>query len=270
MPLQRDHGILPNAGVLLLCLIIADLADYEGVANHMTPFCRSNRPISVGPDLDQVKKALLRPLPGLRAQLDMAIRPATGKIRRPEERRVGAVLILLYPSNGELTFPLTRRTETVENHKGQISLPGGAREPEDASLSDTALRETKEELGVEPRRVELLGRLSSLYIPPSNYCIHPRVGYTPVRPDFRPDPREVAEILEMSVSHLLNPASREEEVWTLRGRRVTVPFYRLGPHKVWGATAMVLHEFETILRAEITGIEEAISGGYGPISVTRR
>ena len=206
----------------------------------------------VQPTLEQVRRALQRPLPGLSAQLVMGVRRImTERIRPPEERRVGAVLILLYPLNDRLHLPLTRRTETVEYHKGQISLPGGAREPEDTSLADAAMRETEEELGVAPQQVEVLGRLSSLYIPPSNYCIHPLLGHTAVRPQFKPDSREVAEVLEMSLTHLLDMSSHEEEVWTVRGERVTVPFYRLGPNKVWGATAMVLHELETILRAEM-------------------
>ena len=196
--------------------------------------------------------ALRRRLPGLPEQLLMGVRPImTQRIHPPEERRVGAVLVLLYPLGGELHLPLTRRTETVEYHKGQISMPGGAREPQDASLADAALRETQEELGVDPERVEILGRLSSLYIPPSNYCIHPRVGYTKARPEFEPDPREVAEVLEMPLSVLLDPSSHEEETWTLRGRQVTVPFYRFGPNKIWGATAMVLREFEGILRDQM-------------------
>ena len=220
----------------------------------------SKGPTHDGPNLDQIKTALRRPLPGLRAQLGMGVRDITGNIRPPGERRVGAVLVLLYPLNGEICFPLTLRTETVEDHKGQVSLPGGAREPGDLSFSDTALRETREELGVDPQRVEILGRLSSLYIPPSNYCVHPRVGYTPVCPEFETNPEEVAEVLEMPLSHLLDPSSHQEEIRTLRGRRFTVPFYRLGPNKIWGATAMVLHEFETILRAEMTHLEDVGDG----------
>jgi 8-oxo-dGTP pyrophosphatase MutT (NUDIX family) len=158
------------------------------------------------------------------------------------------VLILLYPIEGRLTLPLTRRTETVADHKGQISLPGGAHEAGDESLEWTALRETEEELGVAPRSLEVLGALTALYIPLSGYRIYPYVASCPARPTFCPDPIEVAELLEVPLATLLDPTARREEEWKLRGKSVRVPFFQVGVHKVWGATAMVLSELATLLR----------------------
>jgi 8-oxo-dGTP pyrophosphatase MutT (NUDIX family) len=135
----------------------------------------------------------------------------------------------------------------VASHKGQISLPGGAREPGDRTLLDTALREAKEELGISAEKAEILGSLTSLYIPGSDYCIRPYVAYVSSRPELHPDPFEVAESIEMPLRLLLDPATRQEEMRELRGAQVVVPFYRLGAHKVWGATAMVLGEFEILL-----------------------
>ena len=200
--------------------------------------------------LNDVRRALSRPRPELEALLRMATQPRPGGAGLPlgHSPKQGGVLLLLYPIDSCLRLVLTRRTEQVTHHKGQISLPGGAREPGDHSLLETALRETREELGIRTDQLQVLGPLTSLYIPPSNYCIQPYVAYADTRPDFCPEPTEVEELLEMSLNHLLDPATREEEVWRLRGHPVVVPFYRLGEHKIWGATALVLSEFEVMLR----------------------
>ncbi len=200
------------------------------------------------PGLADIRQALSSPLPGQAAQKRMSTQPRFGLEARPpgHQPRQGSVLILLYPKDGHLHFPLTRRTEKVEEHKGQISLPGGAREG-DEPLEWTALRETYEELGVDPQSVEVLGALTPLYIFPSDYCITPYVAARPDRPTFVPDPVEVAEVLEIPLLTLLDPAIRREEEWILHGIITRVPFYQIGEHKVWGATAMVLSEFAAML-----------------------
>src|SRR5512136_1100326 len=122
--------------------------------------------------IDDVRRALTRPLPGLEAQARMAPPYRKGdidKMLNPPACRQAGVLVLLYPLDGRLCFPLTRRPDSVEFHKGQISLPGGSQE-EGESLGQTALREAQEEIGVDAARVELIGRLSRLYVPPSNFC----------------------------------------------------------------------------------------------------
>jgi 8-oxo-dGTP pyrophosphatase MutT (NUDIX family) len=200
------------------------------------------------PSLAAIRQALSRPLPGRVAQMRMSTRPRAGlEVRPPGHRpRQGGVLFLLYPKDGHLHFPLTRRTETLGDHKGQISLPGGAREG-DEPLEWTALRETHEELGVDPLSVTVLGGLTPLYIFHSDYCITPYVAARPTRPTFVPDPVEVAELLEVPLLTLLDPAIRREEEWVLHETLTRVPFYQIGEHKVWGATAMVLSEFEAVL-----------------------
>ncbi len=204
-----------------------------------------------GPTLQEVRHALSRPLPGLDAQLKMAPQPRPGwdpDFTLPSNCREGGVLILLYPRAGLLHFVLTRRTETVRSHKGQISLPGGARE-EGELLVQTALRETREELGVPPDGTEVMGRLSPLYTPPSNYCIHPFVAHRPSVPTFCPDPLEVAEVLEVPLGLLLDPSIRRVEYWPdsrfEAPRRV--PFFEVHGQVVWGATAMILSELITLL-----------------------
>jgi 8-oxo-dGTP pyrophosphatase MutT (NUDIX family) len=114
-------------------------------------------------------------------------------------------------------------------------------------LEWTALRETHEELGVDPRSVKVLGGLTPLYIFHSDYCITPYVAARPARPAFVPDPVEVAEVLEVPLLTLLDPAIRREEEWVLHETITRVPFYQMGEHKVWGATAMVLSEFAAVL-----------------------
>jgi 8-oxo-dGTP pyrophosphatase MutT (NUDIX family) len=160
------------------------------------------------------------------------------------------VLLLLYPQDDQLFFVLTRRTDTLNNHQGQISLPGGSQEPGE-TLPDTAVRETNEELGIHLDGAELLGRLASLYIPPSDFEIHPFVAHLPTRPDFAPSPAEVAELIKVPLDSLLDTHIFRVETWTIRGVKVEVPFYLIEGHKIWGATAMVLSEMEQRLRTEM-------------------
>jgi 8-oxo-dGTP pyrophosphatase MutT (NUDIX family) len=212
--------------------------------------------------IEAVKHALQAPLPGLEAQRRMATRPRTSPdaLQQGRPPRLGAVLILLYPFEGQLCLPLTRRTERVETHKGQISLPGGGFDEGDASFWHTALREAHEELAVDAGQVEYIAALSPLYIPPSNFDVHPFIGYIPSRPAFVPYPDEVAELIEMPLQTLLDPAAKVEETWTWRGREMQVPFYRYQQHVIWGATAMILSEFEALLAAELGMVLHDTSG----------
>ena len=196
-----------------------------------------------------VERALSASLIGFSAQQRMVTRPRGKPGRRP--RRAGAVLIAIYPFEGELVFPLTLRTDRVADHRGQISLPGGQREDGDASYQETALRETREELGIEPARVRLLGPLTHLYIPPSSFDVYPFVGYLDRCPNFIPDPHEVAEVIVMPVNALLDPAHKGELTWQREGKDTVVPHYSFQGHVIWGATAMILCELETRIRDAI-------------------
>lgn len=162
-----------------------------------------------------------------------------------------AVLLLFYPhttySDSELHLVLTRRTEYPGVHSGQISLPGG-RQEDGETLQATALREAHEEVGVSPQELQVIGKLSMLYTPPSNFCIQPFIAFSPARPEFELEAKEVAELIETPLSLLLNPKTRRQEIWHFPNygdRRV--PFYDIFGHKVWGATAMILSEFLTLL-----------------------
>ena len=161
---------------------------------------------------------------------------------KPEEYRDGAVLALFWPGEEGLTLTLTRRTDRVEHHRGQIAFPGGKRE-DGESLVETALRETEEEVGIDPASIEILGELPPLAIPVSGFLVHPFVGYTNKRPTYRIDPTEVAGVIEAPLELLLSDGARGEREWEFRGKTVMVPIYDLpdvNPPPLWGATAMML------------------------------
>jgi 8-oxo-dGTP pyrophosphatase MutT (NUDIX family) len=162
--------------------------------------------------------------------------------------RQGGVLIVLYLQDGQNNLVLTRRRDDLQSHAGQISFPGGQRE-DGESLQATAIREAQEEIGIKPSNLSILGHLECMYIPPTDYEVYPFVAWHTGRPQFRAQVEEVAEILEVPLGHLLDPDNHYEELWEIRGFLVQVPYYLVGPHKVWGATAMILSEFLERLRA---------------------
>ena len=158
-------------------------------------------------------------------------------------------MVLLYPHKVPLSLylPFTRRTQTVTTHRGQISWPGGAREG-DESPTETALRETEEELGIVPDTVEVLGMLTPLHTGGSGFLITPVVGWATSRPTFQPDPCEVAEVLEVPLTQLRAPGVIRRDTWTLRGQRTLVPYYQPRPDiAIWGATSMILSEFLAVI-----------------------
>jgi 8-oxo-dGTP pyrophosphatase MutT (NUDIX family) len=200
--------------------------------------------------VNMIEAALHKHLPGVKAQLRMAPRPGSLKLPTPQSTpRKSGVLILLFPSKetGELCFVLTRRTESVSDHKGQISLPGGAVDPDDQSIAHTALREACEEIGVCTDTMRIIGPLTPIYIPPSDFCVQPYVAYMSQSPQFLPQPEEVAEILEVPLPYLLDERNVVVEEWLLDDEVKQVPFFNIYGHKVWGATAVVLSEFAAIL-----------------------
>ncbi len=201
-----------------------------------------------------LQERLRAPLPGRAAQARMAPQPRPGwdQNMQPPSPRHGGVLVLLYPhldDTGQQAWhlPLILRATYPGVHSGQVSFPGGGQDPSDPDLTATALREAYEEIGVPPQDVQVLGRLSDLYILPSNFMVHPTVGWVSHRPNFRIDPYEVAQLLETPLAALRDPINRHEEEWQLRDRRARVPFFHIHGQTIWGATAMILSEFLALL-----------------------
>jgi len=198
-----------------------------------------------------IEAILNLPLPGYKVQkrMEPSIRADLSGSTEPNfATRDSAVLILLYPFAQRLHFVLIKRQIYEGPHSGQVSLPGGKFEDIDLTLDSTALRETYEEVGVEPGKVRILGKLTELYVPVSNLMVYPYVGYTSQKPEFMPNLQEVEYVIEVGVSDLLAEANKSVKVITSHGRPLTAPFYQLRGEMVWGTTAMILAEFEEILR----------------------
>ncbi len=178
----------------------------------------------------------------LMAPMNRGFRRSPNRVGTP---RQAGVLLLLYPQQERLTFALTVRSPDLNAHAGQVSLPGGSIEPVDGGLTErTALRETCEEIGVCEQQIQIIGKLTTLYIDVSDFEMHPYVGLLSARPTFTLDAVEVASLLEVPVSALFVPEFKKREQWSLNGMHLDVPFYALAGETVWGATAIVLSEFE--------------------------
>jgi len=184
-------------------------------------------------------------------------------VEAPPDSRPAAVLALLFHDQGADRLLLTRRTDTVEHHKGQISFPGGRVDAADAGLSATALRETWEEVGVRPEDVELFGRLDDV-ITTSNYLVAPYVGVLLRAPyEFVPSEIEVAEVLAPPVAHLLDAANLVMETREVNGEMRLTPAYYWEGHHIWGATARMLQEFLALLGVVPDRLEAIRAHIYG-------
>lgn len=162
--------------------------------------------------------------------------------------RESAVLATLYPKNGVLHTLLMLRPTYDGVHSAQVSFPGGKREDIDASLQETALREFTEETGAAPA-FTVLGPLTEVYIPPSRLLVTPFVAYTEDLGALRPDPREVAALIETPLDTLLRDdiLKRRDQYIAILGRTAEVPYFEVEGHVVWGATAMMIAELRELL-----------------------
>lgn len=203
--------------------------------------------------IDELKQKLQQPLPGVKSHLKMAPKNrledlSTFNITPPLVRK-SAVLILLFPDNGKLKTVFIKRSEYEGVHSGQISFPGGKFENTDSTFEATALRETNEEIGVEPDNIEIIGQLTDFYIPPSNFLVKVFVGYTTKKPEYIPDKKEVQSILEVDIDEFYdsNNIAEKEFYSTSRKTAVFAPHYLVNGLEIWGATAMILSELLDVL-----------------------
>lgn len=202
-----------------------------------------------GPRLRRrIEAALTGELPGPGAQRRMSPRPRHGWVpgRIPPGLREAAALLLVYERYRQPHVLLTRRRDHLSAHAGQISLPGGALEKGESTV-EAALRESQEEVGLEPARVEVLGTLTPLHIPASGFLLHVHVGAAGQIGALSPSDEEVAQVLEVPLEDLATPERLEVEEWELARESTRVPFFRVEGLKVWGATAMILAEFLALL-----------------------
>lgn len=201
--------------------------------------------------IELLRKRLKEPLPGREAQIKMAPKPIDERrfkenpIRPP---RLGGVMVLLYPDEQGIHIPLMKRPEYDGAHSGQVSFPGGKLENVDTDLIDTALRETHEEIGVPKEQIEVIGNLSELFIIASNFKVLPTVGVIREKPNFIPDPIEVADVLPMAINVLNDYSIRSVKEMRFPPYSIFSPYFDVRGEVVWGATAMMLSELAELVR----------------------
>ena len=199
--------------------------------------------------IEKLSSRLKKPLPGQDAHDKMASESRLKlKMPSPNERtRESAVLILFYPSENQISIPLILRPQYDGVHGGQMAFPGGRVEKEDENLIRTAMREAQEEIGVRLTDIEVIGQLTKLFIPPSNFNVQPVIGYMNHKPDFYPDAREVDKVIEIALEEIINPKIIGRKILNIRGVEIDAPYYQIQEHTVWGATAMMISELLTII-----------------------
>lgn len=172
------------------------------------------------------------------------------KIKIEEKNpRNAAVLMLFYPKEHVTHIALILRPIYEGVHSGQIALPGGKVEIHDRTFQDAALRETHEEVGVHPDGIEIVKTLTRVYIPPSNFWVHPFMGHTETLPNFVLQKEEVAKIIEVPLTELLNDTNVvAKKLSTSYAKNIEVPSFVLNGYTVWGATAMMLSELKMLLK----------------------
>lgn len=198
-----------------------------------------------------LERVLRSPLPGKSAQMIMSPFPIDRRrfetVLQNDHRKSG-VLILFYPDKNDAYFPLIKRPEYVGFHSGQVAFPGGKMEIGDKDIIQTALREAEEEIGVDRRQVQVLGRLSELYIPTSNFLVSPVIGFLEKQPDFIPEAKEVSRVIQTELPYLLKPEIKKRKILNLGPNiNLDTPYFEIDGEVVWGATAMILSELIHIL-----------------------
>ena len=199
--------------------------------------------------ITQLTQRLSQPLPGKKAQDIMMVYPGypSAVLEAYAQRVPAGVLILLFPRNDGWHFFLTKRTDRVDHHKGQISLPGGVVQ-DGESLTETALRETHEEIGVASTLVTVIGSLTSFNIPVSGFEIFPFISWAAIEPMTVIHDAEVDHVFSVSLDSFLDDRNQKQKKETLLGEMRTIPYFDLGSEQVWGATSIILSEFKAVLQ----------------------
>jgi len=199
---------------------------------------------------EQLQAVIARGLPGRTAQRTMAHRLAYGRHHGPvpANARQAAVLVVLDPQAAGWSIPAILRPETMKTHAGQVSLPGGALDVQE-TVVQAALREFEEELGTPTSGLSIVGQLTSVYVFVSGFQITPVLAVSRQRLVFRPNPQEVAAVVELPLAELCHSACRREHRVERRGLTFTVPHFEIAGQRVWGATSLILAECVALLHA---------------------
>lgn len=203
-------------------------------------------------EISHVIEALKKPLPGYLAHAELApYRKSNEHYLRNIKPKLASTLVLLFPDeNNILHFVLIKRPQYSGVHSNQYALPGGKKEGNE-DKEETALRETQEEIGVQRDKIQIIGKLSEIYVPPSNFLIFPFIGYCSSIPLFVADKNEVDEIIEIQLDELFknDVIKITNKSIVHKGQRfnMSVPFLDLNGRDVWGATGAILNELKVIL-----------------------
>ena len=189
-------------------------------------------------------------LPGWNSHKKMAVIPINSLTEKafipPKDAKQASVGIIVFKENNKLFFLLTKRTENVEHHKGQVSLPGGAIDRNETA-KNASLRETNEEIGIDSSTLESLGQLSSLYTPVSYFNIHVFLWYSKVQPQIKINNSEVDQVYKISLDELIDNNLVSNTPINKSGFKINVPAYNFNECICWGATAMIITELKDII-----------------------
>ena len=189
-------------------------------------------------------------LPGIEAHNQLMPESRVLYNENPNKTNAG-VLLLIYPDIKNIfKIVFMKRPRYNGHHSQQISFPGGKEELRDTSIEQTALRESQEEIGIDPTTINIIGELSTIYIPVSNFLVFPFIGYTYSIPDFRIDRSEVDYLIEFPILNLPELKIKQFEK-TLNGIPYVIPYFDINGEVIWGATSMILNEFILLLKKKI-------------------
>ncbi len=202
--------------------------------------------------INNLNEKLSLPLPGHETHKRMMhLERLLTKIEPNNSTKKSAVLVVFYPDKNEIHLPLILRPVHDGKHGGQMALPGGKMELVDENLARTALREAQEEIGIKAIDVKILGELTEIFIPVSNFSVKPFVGFLNYKPDFFPDQREVEKIFEVSFNSFINQKEIVYKPIKIASNLVEVPGYEIHDQWVWGATALIMHELIEVFNKEL-------------------